>query len=100
MAHFSEVQSRLSPPLAGPVWAVCGMEVSSPRGRLPGHVAQWGQVGRAATVVQGPAGGPAEVGDGGGGGVCPGVETGLQPRSAPPPTPHTLGGPLCRIGLL
>lgn len=64
-----------------------------------------GREGGRATVVQGPAWGPAEVGDCGGGGLCPGslacpgVEPVLQPRSSPPRPPsllHTPGRPLCR----
>ena len=55
MAYFPEVQSRLSLFLQGLCGAVYGMEVSSPRGRLPEHVGRRGQGGGRATVVQGPA---------------------------------------------
>ena len=99
MVHFSAVQSRLS----APTFRACVGPSVEWRFLLLGEGCQgtWGsggQAGRAATVVQVLQDGQLRCGLWGRG--VSRVEPGLQPRSTPPPTPHTLGGPLCRTGLL
>lgn len=69
MGHFATLQSRLSLFFQGPRRAICGVETSSPRFGLPGHVGR-------AMVVQCPVGGAAEV-RGGREGVCVFRVTGL-----------------------
>ena len=74
------------------VGPICGMEVPSPRGGLPGCVGCWGPEAGTAMVVPCPAPGPAEVGGFGEEGCVQRHWSGrkwsqvLSLRSSPPPT--------------